>query len=144
AWDPAGPLRALPQLNPLRIGWLRDLLLRRFKLSPEAGEPPLGGLSILDIGCGAGLLAEPLSRLGADILGIDPAPGNIEAARRHADETGAALAYRAVTIEQLVEEQASFDVVLAMEVVEHVREMPRFVATARPLARPGGACAVSP
>ena len=137
-WDPAGSMRPLHQINPLRIAWLRDLMRRHFRARRGGHELPLEGLSILDIGCGAGLLAEPLARLGGDVLGLDPAPGNIEVARRHAAETGAAVSYRAATLEQLAGEGASFDVVLAMEVVEHVRDMPRFVATACSLARPGG------
>ncbi|MGO8799664.1 MAG: bifunctional 2-polyprenyl-6-hydroxyphenol methylase/3-demethylubiquinol 3-O-methyltransferase UbiG [Roseiarcus sp.] len=142
-WDPAGPMRALHRINPLRIAWLRGVIARRFAASPDADEPLLAGLTILDVGCGGGLLAEPLARLGADVTGLDPSPGNIEAARRHADETGARLAYRAGAIEQLADEGASFDVVLAMEVVEHVRDMPRFVRTACALVRPGGLIAAS-
>jgi 2-polyprenyl-6-hydroxyphenyl methylase / 3-demethylubiquinone-9 3-methyltransferase len=137
-WDPAGSMRALHEINPLRIGWLRDVMIRHFKSARRGAELPLEGLAVLDIGCGAGLLAEPLARLGADVVGVDPAPGNIEVARRHAAETGADVAYRVATIEQLASEGASFDVVLAMEVVEHVRDAPRFVRTACGLARPGG------
>jgi len=84
-----------------------------------------------------------LARLGADVTGLDPAPGNIELARRHAAETGATLTYRAATLEQAAQEGAAFDVVLAMEVVEHVRDMPRFVRTACGLVRPGGLFAAS-
>jgi 2-polyprenyl-6-hydroxyphenyl methylase/3-demethylubiquinone-9 3-methyltransferase len=142
-WDPAGSMRALHQINPLRIAWLRDLMVRRFKTAARADDLPLAGLTILDIGCGAGLLAEPLARLGADVTGLDPAPGNIELARRHAAETGASLSYRAATLEQAAQEGAAFDVVLAMEVVEHVRDMPRFVQTACGLVRPGGLFAAS-
>jgi 2-polyprenyl-6-hydroxyphenyl methylase / 3-demethylubiquinone-9 3-methyltransferase len=142
-WDPAGPMRPLHQINPLRIGWLRDLMVGHFNAESRRGDLPLAGLSILDVGCCAGLLAEPLSRLGAEVTGLDPAPGNIEAARRHAEETGARLVYRAATVEQLAEEGAAFDVVLAMEVVEHVRDMPRFVRTACSLPRPGGLFAAS-
>ncbi|WP_158815259.1 bifunctional 2-polyprenyl-6-hydroxyphenol methylase/3-demethylubiquinol 3-O-methyltransferase UbiG [Methylocapsa sp. S129] len=137
-WNPSGSMRALHRINPLRIAWLRDLIIRHFKTLAQAGELPLAGLTILDIGCGAGLLAEPLARLGADVTGLDPAPGNIEVARRHAAETGARLSYRAATLEQLADESPSFDVVLAMEVVEHVRDMPSFVGTACGLVRPGG------
>jgi 2-polyprenyl-6-hydroxyphenyl methylase/3-demethylubiquinone-9 3-methyltransferase len=137
-WDPAGSMRALHEINPLRIAWLRDLMTRRFRASRRSMELPLEGLAILDIGCGAGLLSEPLARLGAAVTGLDPAPGNIEVARRHAVETGAEVTYRAATLEQLAGEGARFDVVLAMEVVEHVRDMPRFVRTACGLVRPGG------
>ena len=113
-WDPVIDMRALHQINPLRIAWLRDLMVRRLKPSPREGDLPLTGTSILDIGCGAGLLAEPLARLGAEVTGLDPAPGNIEVARQHAAETGATLSYRAATVEQMATEGASFDVVLAM------------------------------
>jgi 2-polyprenyl-6-hydroxyphenyl methylase / 3-demethylubiquinone-9 3-methyltransferase len=142
-WDPAGPMRALHQINPLRIAWLRDLIASRFGPPRQADEPPLAGRTVLDIGCGAGLLAEPLARLGAEVTGLDPSPGNIAAARRHAEETGARLAYRAATLEQLAQDSAPLDVVLAMEVVEHVRDMPRFVRTACGLVRPGGLFAAS-
>jgi 2-polyprenyl-6-hydroxyphenyl methylase / 3-demethylubiquinone-9 3-methyltransferase len=142
-WDPAGSMRALHQINPLRIAWLRDLMVREFKVSAASDEPVLAGLSVLDIGCGAGLLAEPLSRLGATVTGLDPAPDNIEVARRHAAETGADLVYRAGTVEEVAREGAVFDIVLAMEVVEHVRDMRRFVRTACGLVRPGGLFAAS-
>jgi 2-polyprenyl-6-hydroxyphenyl methylase/3-demethylubiquinone-9 3-methyltransferase len=142
-WDPAGSMRPLHQINPLRIAWLRDLIVKRLKASDCDDDLPLAGLSLLDIGCGAGLLAEPMARLGADVTGLDPAPGNIEVARRHAEETGARLSYRVGTIEEMAGESAVFDVVLAMEVVEHVRDMPRFVATACRLVRPGGLIAAS-
>ena len=141
-WNPEGSMRALHRINPLRIGWLVDLMSAHFAL--QRGAPaPLAGLSILDIGCGAGLLAEPLSRLGADVTGLDPAPGNIDVARRHAEETGATLTYRAATLEQLALETRRYDVVLAMEVVEHVNDMPAFVAAACSLVQPGGLIAAS-
>ena len=127
----------LHRLNPVRIGWARDLIARHFKLEAPAGAP-LAGVSLLDVGCGAGLLAEPLARLGADVVGVDPAPAAIEAARRHAEETGARLAYRAATVEELVAEARRFDVVSAMEVIEHAADPKAFVASAASLVRPGG------
>jgi len=142
-WDPAGPMSALHQINPLRIAWLRDLIAGRFGAPRQADDPPLAGRSVLDIGCGAGLLAEPLARLGAEVTGLDPSPGNIAAAKRHAQATGARVAYRAATLEELAQDSPLFDVVLAMEVVEHVRDMPRFVRTACGLVRPGGLFAAS-
>ena len=141
-WNPEGSMRALHRINPLRIAWLRDLMIGHFRLQRGA-TAPLSGLTILDIGCGAGLLAEPLSRLGAAVTGLDPAPGNIEVARRHAEETGAALTYRAAALEELAHEPERFDVVLAMEVIEHVNDMPRFVADACALVKPGGLLAAS-
>jgi 2-polyprenyl-6-hydroxyphenyl methylase / 3-demethylubiquinone-9 3-methyltransferase len=143
-WDPAGSMRALHQINPLRLAWLRDLMVAHFALAnAPAGPGPLAGLSILDVGCGAGLLSEPLARMGAEVTGIDPAPGNIAVARQHAEETGASPNYRVATIEALAAEGARFDAVLAMEVVEHVRDMRGFVKLACGLVRPRGLFAAS-
>ena len=139
-WDPAGPMAPLHRINPVRIAWLRDAIAAHFRRS---GDGPLEGLDILDIGCGAGLLAEPLSRLGAVVSGIDPAAGLIEVARAHAAATGADLTYRVGTVEDLAREGAKFDVVLAMEVVEHVNDVPAFVASAASLLKPGGLIALS-
>ena len=136
-WDLDGPMAPLHRLNPVRIGWARDLIMRHFKLEARAGAP-LAGVSLLDVGCGAGLFAEPLARLGADVVGVDPAPAAIEAARRHAEETGARLAYRAATVEDLGAEARRFDVVSAMEVIEHAADPKAFVASAASLVRPGG------
>src|SRR6202453_3549626 len=128
-WDPDGPMAPLHRVNPIRIGWARDLIVRHFKLEPGVGMP-LAGVDCLDAGCGAGLFAEPLARLGADVVGVDPAPAAIEAARNHAEETGARLAYRMGTVEGLAEEPRLFDVVSAMEVIEHAADPQRFVANA--------------
>jgi 2-polyprenyl-6-hydroxyphenyl methylase/3-demethylubiquinone-9 3-methyltransferase len=139
-WDPSGPMAPLHKINPVRIGWLIETIARRFKAQ---GPAPLQGLSLLDIGCGAGLLSEPLSRLGARVTGLDPAPSAIEAARAHAEATGAELTYRAGTVEELAAEGAKFDVVLAMEVVEHVENVAEFVATAASVVAPGGLLCLS-
>jgi 2-polyprenyl-6-hydroxyphenyl methylase/3-demethylubiquinone-9 3-methyltransferase len=136
-WDAEGPMGPLHRLSPVRIGWARDLIARHFKFEAPLGAP-LAGVRLVDIGCGAGLFAEPLARLGADVTGVDPAPAAIDAARRHADETGARLAYRVATVEQLASEGGQFDVVSAMEVVEHAAEPQSFVAAAASLVRPGG------
>ena len=137
-WNPAGPMAPLHRLNPVRIAWLRDAIAGHFQHSGGGDEPPLAGLSLLDIGCGAGLLAEPLSRLGAEVTGLDPAPTSIEIARAHALETGAAPIYRVGTVEEMAGEGARFDVVMAMEVVEHVADVSAFVAAAGSLVKPGG------
>jgi 2-polyprenyl-6-hydroxyphenyl methylase / 3-demethylubiquinone-9 3-methyltransferase len=136
-WDPEGPMAPLHRINPIRIAWARDLIAQHFKLESQSGAP-LAGIDLLDVGCGAGLFAEPLARLGANVVGVDPAPAAIEAARHHAEETGASLAYRMGTVEALAEEPRRFDVVCAMEVVEHAADPKLFVATAASLVKPGG------
>jgi 2-polyprenyl-6-hydroxyphenyl methylase / 3-demethylubiquinone-9 3-methyltransferase len=136
-WDPDGPMAPLHRLNPVRIAWARDLIARHFRLEAPAGLP-LAGVDLLDVGCGAGLFAEPLARLGADVVGLDPAPAAIEAARAHAGETGARLAYRMGSVEEMAAEPRRFDVVSAMEVVEHAADPKAFVAAAASLVKPGG------
>ena len=136
-WDPKGAMAPLHKLNPTRIRYLRDLMIRHFAVAPSA-VLPLAGLSVLDIGCGGGLLSEPLARLGGRVTGIDPAPGNVETALRHAGESGVSVDYRRTTAETLVEAGEIFDVVLALEVVEHVPNPEAFIATACSLVRPGG------
>jgi 2-polyprenyl-6-hydroxyphenyl methylase/3-demethylubiquinone-9 3-methyltransferase len=128
-WDFSGPMRALHAINPLRVSYVRDAI---------AKHGTFEGARILDIGCGGGILSEPLARMGSDMTGIDPAQGNIEIARAHAAPQGLAIEYRADTAETLVAEGASFDAVLAMEVLEHVPDQAAFVATAAALVRPGG------
>ena len=136
-WDPRGPMAPLHKLNPVRVGYIRDQACARFgREAKHLGC--LKDLRILDIGCGAGILSEPLARLGADMIGIDPAAENIEVARLHAAESGVAVDYRATTAETLAEAGERFDVVLAMEVVEHVVDVPAFVATCASMVKPGG------
>jgi 2-polyprenyl-6-hydroxyphenyl methylase/3-demethylubiquinone-9 3-methyltransferase len=136
-WDADGPMAPLHRLNPVRVGWARDTIVRHFKLEADAGAP-LAGVDLIDVGCGAGLFAEPLARLGADVVGVDPSSASIDAARRHAEETGANVAYRAATVEELGAEPRRFDVVSAMEVVEHAADPRSFVAAAASLVKPGG------
>jgi len=136
-WDPRGPMAPLHKLNPVRVGYIRDRACERFgREAKHLGC--LKGLRILDIGCGAGILSEPLARLGADMVGIDPADENIEAARLHAAKNGVAVDYRTTMAETLAEAGERFDVVLAMEVVEHVVDVPAFVATCASMVKPGG------
>ena len=141
-WDPQGPMRALHRINPLRVGYLRDAITAHFGAAKDACDGararPLAGLRILDIGCGAGILCEPLARFGASVTGIDPAPGPIAVAQDRAGKQGLAINYRATSAEALSAAGERFDVVLAMEVVEHVVDMPGFVATACGLVTPGG------
>jgi 2-polyprenyl-6-hydroxyphenyl methylase / 3-demethylubiquinone-9 3-methyltransferase len=136
-WDPKGKMKPLHRLNPLRLGYLRDTSAAHFDRDPKAIQP-FKGLSLLDIGCGGGLLSEPLARLGFAVTGVDPAGDNVDVAEAHAARSGVAVTYRKVTAETLVKEKKRFDVVLAMEVVEHVPDVSEFVATATRLVKPGG------
>ena len=141
-WDPRGPMAPLHRLNPLRLAWLRDALCAKFGRDP-LGVRPLAGLRLLDVGCGAGLLSEPLARLGADVTGIDAAAENIRTAQAHALRMDLAIDYRAVPAEALAAAGERFDGVLAMEVVEHVSDVPFFLGTLGGLARPGDLVALS-
>lgn len=136
-WDPSGPMRPLHRINPLRLTFIRDEACRHFGRAPRAPFP-LQGLTALDVGCGAGLLSEPLARLGATVTGIDPAPGNIRAAQRHAEARGLAIDYRAEAVETVAAGTGRYDLVLAMEVVEHVAEVEAFIAACARAVRPGG------
>jgi len=136
-WDPRGPMAPLHKLNPVRLAYIRDHAAGHFgRDARKLGC--LKGLRILDIGCGAGLLTEPLARLGAEMTGVDPAEENIAAARSHAVESGVTVDYRDATAEALAANGEQFDVVLAMEVVEHVNHVPSFVATCGSMVKPGG------
>lgn len=141
-WDPRGQFRPLHRLNPLRLKFLRDQLAARFGRDP-LGERPLEGLSLADIGCGGGLLCEPLARLGATVTGIDASEENVAVARVHAEESGLEIAYRCTSAEALHAEGARFDAVISMEVVEHVAEVEGFLAACAGLVRPGGGLALA-
>jgi 2-polyprenyl-6-hydroxyphenyl methylase / 3-demethylubiquinone-9 3-methyltransferase len=136
-WDPRGPMAALHKLNPLRLGYIRDKAAERFGRDTRKLDC-LKGLRILDIGCGGGILSEPLARLGAEMVGADPSEENIAAASAHAQESGVAVDYRATTAEDLAAAAERFDVVLAMEVVEHVADVGDFVSTCASMVKPGG------
>jgi 2-polyprenyl-6-hydroxyphenyl methylase/3-demethylubiquinone-9 3-methyltransferase len=136
-WDPAGMFRPLHRLNPVRVGFIRDRLAAHYERN-IAHYQPLQGLSILDIGCGGGLLSEPLARLGADVTGIDAAERNIEIARAHAAASGIKVTYLPCPAEDLAARGAQFDAVLAMEIVEHVADLEAFLAAARALLKPDG------
>lgn len=141
-WDPSGKFKPLHQLNPTRLGYIRDHSARQFGKDPLA-EKPLSGLSILDIGCGGGLLSEPLCRLGADVTAIDAAEKNIKTASTHAAEGGLKINYHHTTAEDLVAEGKTFDVVLNMEVIEHVADVKSFSSAACALVKEGGAMVAS-
>ncbi len=136
-WDPEGAMKTLHRFNPVRLAYIRDAAAAHFGREPRGGKP-LAGLSVLDVGCGGGLLCEPLTRLGATVTGIDPAPTNVEVARLHAGQSGLAVTYRQATVEELVAEGARFDIVLAMEVVEHVSDVALFTAECCRAVAPGG------
>ena len=136
-WDPRGKMRMLHRLNPVRLRFIRDAACRNFERDPRRLDC-LSGLRILDIGCGGGLLSEPLARLGASVVGADASSPNIEVAKRHAEEAGIAVDYRATTAEALAEAGESFDLVLAMEVVEHVADLGLFVRCCAKMVKPDG------
>ena len=158
-WDVKGPMGALHKFNPVRVGWITDLLTRRAAVARnpldskpldskpagdrQFGDRPAGGrplerLRILDVGSGGGILSESLSRLGANVVGIDPAPNNVIASSRHAEKAGLAVDYRCTTVETLAKADERFDAVLVMEVVEHVKDVPGFLRDAAALVAPGG------
>ena len=136
-WDPRGKFRALHRIGPARLTFLRDEMARHFALT-GTGLRSLEGLRVLDVGCGGGLICEPLTRLGARVTGLDPAPENIEAARRHAIGQGLDIDYRAGRVEELEAEAAAFDAVVCLEVIEHVPDVAAFLKTCSTLVRPGG------
>jgi 2-polyprenyl-6-hydroxyphenyl methylase / 3-demethylubiquinone-9 3-methyltransferase len=136
-WDPRGPWATLHRFNPVRLAYIRDRAAAHFTRDP-ARLDSLKGLRILDIGCGGGVLSEPLARLGASVVAIDPVETNIAAARHHAEQTGLVIDYRATTAEALAQEDETFDLVLAMEVVEHVADFNLFVEVSASLVKPGG------
>ena len=141
-WDETGPFRPLHQLNPTRLTYIRDRLCAHFGRDPK--EPPcLEGLKVLDIGCGGGLVAEPLTRLGAEVTGIDPAAETIAAAKAHAEGAGLSIHYETTTAEALMDQGRRFDAVLLLEVVEHVPDVPAFLKRLAPLAAEGGVMILS-
>jgi len=136
-WDPRGPMKVLHRFNPVRLAYIRDEACRRFGRDPRSARS-LEGLTVLDVGCGGGVLSEPLARLGARVTGLDPAPTNISVARLHAERVGLPIDYRNETVESVVAKGETFDMVLAMEVVEHVADVPAFVDACARAARPEG------
>lgn len=137
-WDPAGNFAPLHRLNPVRLDYIRSELLTHFgRDQPALG--PFEGLSLLDIGCGGGLVAEPMARLGFRVTAIDAAAAAIDVARAHAEESGLDIDYRVATAESLASEAQRFDAVLALEIIEHVTDRDTFLGAVGALLRPGGA-----
>ncbi len=136
-WNPNGKFRPLHKFNPVRLVYIRDHVAERFGRDPREARP-FEGLRILDIGCGGGLLCEPMARLGASVVGADAAATNIEVARLHAEQSGVSIDYRNTTAEELAEAGEKFDVVLNMEVVEHVSDVDFYIAKCAEMVKPGG------
>ncbi|MDA0367111.1 MAG: bifunctional 2-polyprenyl-6-hydroxyphenol methylase/3-demethylubiquinol 3-O-methyltransferase UbiG [Proteobacteria bacterium] len=133
-WDTQGPFRPLHQINPVRLRYIRDRLCAQFARDPNS-TAPLRGLRIADIGCGGGLLCEPMRRLGAEVVGVDPSEENVEIARQHATEAALEIDYVQATAEDLAAWGEKFDAVLNMEVIEHVSDVQSFVAACAALLR---------
>ena len=136
-WSPTGKFRPLHKFNPVRLAYIRDRVAENFGRDPRSARP-LEGLRVLDIGCGGGLLSEPVARMGASVVGADPSEKNIGIASAHAAQTGVTVDYRAVTAEDLANAGETFDIVLNMEVVEHVADVDLFMSTCAQMVRPGG------
>ena len=136
-WDPTGKFKPLHKFNPVRLGYIRDKAIAHFARDGSKRRP-FEGLRILDIGCGGGLLSEPMARLGTDVAGIDAGEKNIAIARLHAEQSGLQIDYRATTAEALAAAGEQFDIVLNMEVVEHVDNVPLYMKSCADLVAPGG------
>ena len=132
-WDENGPFKPLHRLNPVRLAYIKEQVV-----GETQSLKPYAGLSILDIGCGGGLVCEPMARLGADVTGIDADANAIAVAKEHAADGGLTIAYKATSSEQLVKEKKRFDAVLALEIVEHVADVDEFVRNCVDLCAPGG------
>lgn len=136
-WDPLGKFRPLHQIGPPRLSFIRNAVIEHFGNDAKSLKP-LTGLTALDIGCGGGLVSEPLCRMGARVTGIDPSERNIEIAKAHAEPQGLAIDYRDVRVEDLSEAGEIYDVVACLEVVEHVPDVGKFIAECARVVRPGG------
>lgn len=150
-WDAGGPMRPLHKLNPTRLAWIKNEIAAHFPLPGRASpsstsrvgrdrDDPnaLSGLSVLDVGCGAGILSEPLARMGATVTGIDPSAELIAAARLHGPEMDLTVDYKVATADEIASAGGRFDVVMALEVVEHVTDVSQFVAVCASMVKPGG------
>jgi 2-polyprenyl-6-hydroxyphenyl methylase/3-demethylubiquinone-9 3-methyltransferase len=136
-WNPKGKFGVLHKFNPVRLEFIRETALAHFGRD-ERARAPFGGLRLLDIGCGGGLLSEPMARIGFEVLGADASEKNIKTASVHAGEQGLAIDYRNTTAEALQAQGETFDVILNMEVVEHVADVNLFLTSCARMLRPGG------
>ena len=141
-WDPSGKFRPLHQLGPARMQFIKDNVCRHFGLDADA-DLPFQGLDVLDVGCGGGLLSEPMARLGANMTSIDAGAKNIEIAKIHAAQSGLGIDYRNILPEDLAGEGRTFDLVLNMEVIEHVADPDLFMAACAALLKSSGCMALS-
>jgi 2-polyprenyl-6-hydroxyphenyl methylase/3-demethylubiquinone-9 3-methyltransferase len=139
-WNPNGPFGALHRLNPVRLGFVRDLAAKHF---PTRGHAPLAGLDVLDLGCGGGLVSAPLARMGGKVTAIDASAEAIGAARAHAAQAGLDIDFQCTTAEALVERGVQFDLVTALEIVEHVADVRVFLTAASALVKAGGLLVLS-
>lgn len=136
-WDPTGKFKPLHMMNPVRLDYISRSIAGHFGRDLR-GDKPFAGLRLLDIGCGGGLLSEPMARLGAEVVGADAAPRNIPVAQIHAEQSGLEIDYRFTTAEALAADGEQFDVVLNMEVVEHVASPIDYLTACQKLLKPGG------
>jgi len=136
-WDPTGKFKPLHMMNPVRLDYITSQIATEFGRDLKA-DKPFEGLRILDIGCGGGLLSEPMARLGADVVGADAAPRNIPVAQIHAEQSGLEIDYRHTTAEAMAEAGEQFDIVLNMEVVEHVADPLAYLTACHALLKPNG------
>lgn len=136
-WDPKGKFKPLHKFNPVRLAYIRNAVISHFKLDETAREP-FKGLRLLDIGCGGGLLCEPMTRLGATVVGADAGEKNVQIAKNHAERVELEIDYRATTSEALAEQGEQFDIVLNMEVIEHVNDIQLYLESCAALVKPGG------
>ena len=136
-WNPHGKFAVLHKFNPVRLGYIRDQALTHFKRDRKS-MTPFRGLRLLDIGCGGGLLSEPMTRMGFDVVAADASEKNIKTASTHAQEQGLAIDYRATTAEALAAQNERFDVVLNMEVIEHVADLKLFLSSCASMLKPQG------